>query len=142
MKNSKPKTLNSKQTQIAKTQNTSLPSSTEAKRYDLGERTLRFAKRVITYVNKLPRSLSNIEVGKQLIKSAGSTGANYIEAKESLSKKDFNMRMKISRKEAKESVYWLKLSEPADNQKREKETLIQEAIELTKIFGAIVEKSK
>jgi len=113
-----------------------------SKQYDLGERTFNFAKRVITYVNKLPKTMSNIEVGRQLIKSAGSTGANYIEAEESLSKKDFVMRIKISRKESKESRYWLRLSESRENDKKEKEELIQEATELTKIFGSIVEKSK
>jgi four helix bundle protein len=63
-------------------------------------------------------------------------GANYIEAEDALSKKDFVMRIKISRKEAKESRYWLNLSEPKDNQIKEKEELIEEAPELMKIFGS------
>jgi four helix bundle protein len=92
--------------------------------------------------NKLPKTLSNTEVGRQLIKAAGSVGANYIEAEDALSKKDSVMRIKISRKEAKESRYWLNLSEPKDNQIKEKEELIEEATELMKIFGSIVEKSK
>ena len=71
------------------------------KQYDLGERTLKFAKRVIVYVNNLPKNMANIEIGRQLIKSSGSTGANYIEAEEALSKKDFVVRIKISRKESK-----------------------------------------
>lgn len=112
------------------------------KQYNLGERTLQFAKRVITYVNALPRTISNIEIGKQLIRAAGSIGANYIEAEESLSKKDFVMRIKISRKEAKESRYWLALSEPKEEKQQEKEKSFQEATELMKIFGSIVEKSK
>ncbi len=110
--------------------------------YDLGERTLKFTKRVVIYVNNLLKTVSNIEVGKQLIRSAGSVGANYIEAEESLSKKDFIMRIKISRKEAKESRYWLILSEPKLDQYREKDELIQESTELMKIFGSIVEKSR
>ncbi len=69
-------------------------------------------------------------------------GANYIEAEEALSKKDFIMRIKISRKEAKESGYWLELTEPKEDQMIEKQNLIKESIELTKIFGSIVEKSK
>jgi len=113
-----------------------------SKQYDLGERTFNFAKRVIAYVNNLPKTLSNIEVGRQLIRASGSVGANYIEAEEALSKKDFVMRIKISRKESKESRYWLRLSEPKENYKKEKEKLIQEATELMKIFGSIVEKSK
>ena len=113
-----------------------------SKPYDLGERTLKFAKRVVTYVNKLPKTVTGIEMGKQLMRSAGSVGANYIEAEEALSKKDFCMRIKISRKEAKESKYWLLLGEPINEQQEERGALVQEATELTKIFGAIVEKSK
>jgi|SRR3989344_5783126 len=113
-----------------------------SKQYDLGDRTLKFAKRVVAYVNKLSRTVAGIEMGKQLMRSAGSVGANYIEAEEALSRKDFAMRIKISRKEAKESKYWLILSEPLEEQKQERDLLVQEALELTKIFGAIVEKSK
>ncbi len=80
-----------------------------SKQYDLEDRTFEFARDVRAFVKVLPKTLSNIEDGKQLIRSSGSVGANYIEANESLSKKDFIMRIKISRKEAKESQYWLKL---------------------------------
>ena len=113
-----------------------------SKQYDLEERTYRFAKRVNEYVNKLPKTISNIENGKQLVRSGGSVGANYIEANESLSKKDFKMRVKISKKETKESRYWLSLTQPFPQNQKEKEYLIQEATELMKIFGAILEKSK
>jgi four helix bundle protein len=73
--------------------------------YDLEERTFQFAKAVRLFVKTLPKTVSNIEDSKQLVKAAGSVGTNYREANESLSKKDFLMRMKISRKEAKESAY-------------------------------------
>ena len=73
--------------------------------YDLEERTLQFAKETINFINNVPKTLPNIEICKQLIRSAGSVGANYIEANESLGKKDFRMRIKICRKEAKESRY-------------------------------------
>ena len=82
------------------------------KKYDLEERTLVWAKRIYEYVNKLTKSITNTETGKQLTRSAGSVGANYIETNESLGRKDFLMKIKISRKEARESRYWLKLSEP------------------------------
>jgi len=72
------------------------------KKYDLEERTYSFAQKVIYYVDCLPKRTSNFEIGKQLVRSAGSVGANFIEANESLSKKDFIMRVKISKKEAKE----------------------------------------
>ena len=68
-------------------------------------------------------------------------GANYIEANESLGKKDFMMRIKISRKEAKESRYWLKLVNCSKDSEEEQKNLIQEADELMRIFGAIVEKT-
>jgi four helix bundle protein len=113
-----------------------------SKPYDLRERTLRFAKVVRNYVKNLPKTLGNIEDAKQLIKASGSVGANYIEAEEALSRKDFVMRIKISRKEAKESGYWLELTESREEQIMEKQDLIKEATELTKIFGSIVEKSK
>ena len=112
------------------------------KQYDLEERTFKFAQRVNRYVNSLPRSVSNAEIGKQLVRSAGSVGANYIEANESLGKKDFLMRIKISRKEAKESRYWINLSEPKQENLKEQSLLAQESTELMKIFGAILEKSK
>ncbi len=81
-----------------------MPKSQNTKpMYDLEERTFEFAKSVRLFVKNLPRTISTIEDGKQLIKSSGSVGANYLEANEALSKKDFLMRIKISRKEAKET---------------------------------------
>lgn len=111
-------------------------------RYDLEERCLLFAKRVNGYIKELPFNIPNRENGKQLARSAGSLGANYIEANESLSKKDFIMRIKISKKETKETIFWLKLSEPKISKNKERLYLIEEATELMKIFGAILEKCK
>jgi four helix bundle protein len=114
------------------------------KQYDLEERTLRFAQRVREFVKKLPKTLANIEDSRQLVNASGSVGANYIEANEALSKKDFIMRIKICRKEAKESRYWLKLIYTGNVSKLEKERdeLIQEATELMNIFGSILRKSE
>lgn len=98
--------------------------------------------RVNVYVNKLQKTIPNIENAKQLVRSAGSVGANYIEANESLSKKDFIMRAKISKKEARESEFWIELSEPSQEFEKEKRELLQEVLELRKILGAILEKSK
>lgn len=83
--------------------------------YDLEERTLRFARDIRNLIEKIPKSISSIEDSKQLIRSSGSVGANYIEANESLSKKDFIHRIKICRKEAKESRYWLQLINTQNN---------------------------
>ena len=112
------------------------------KTYDLEERSFQFAKRVALYCKKLPRTVSNIEYSKQVIRSSGSIGANYIEANEALSKKDFLMRIRISRKEVKESRYWLHLTEPSKDEIKEKDYLIDEATQLMNIFGSILIKSK
>ena len=112
-----------------------------SKKYDLEDRTYLFAQKVIKYVDELPKRTTNFEIGKQLVRSAGSVGANYIEANESLSKKDFIMRLKISKKEAKESRYWLNLSNPNKNYESKKTKLMCECEELQKIFGAIIRNS-
>jgi four helix bundle protein len=113
------------------------------KRFDLEERTFAFAKHVREFVKRLSKTIGNAEDSRQLIRSSGSVGANYIEANESLSKKDFVLRMKICRKEAKESRYWLRLIEATDEAiAAERDMLVQEAQELMNIFGAIVRKSE
>lgn len=113
-------------------------------KYDLEERTFRFAKEVRLFVKTIQKTIANNEDTKQVVRSSGSVGANYIEANESLGKKDFLMKIKICRKESKESAYFLKLinetNELGNND--EAERLIQEAIELKKIFSSIIEKSK
>lgn len=112
------------------------------KPYDLEERTFQFAKDVRIYVKKVPRTVANIEDLKQLVRSSGSIGANYIEANENIGKKDLVMKAKISRKEAKESAYWLRLIYETNEIEYKKEgvELRNEAIELKKIFSSIVNK--
>ena len=114
------------------------------KTYDLEDRTLNFAKKVRAIVRKLSKTMANLEDGKQLVKASGSVGANYIEANEALSKKDFIVRIKICRKEAKESRYWLRLIDTCNDPQLENERkdLENEAAELTNIFGAILHKSE
>jgi len=121
-----------------------MTQSSNSKIYDLEERTFQFAKEVRLFIKTLEKAIANIEDAKQVVRSSGSVGANYIEANESLSKKDFVFRIKISRKEAKESIYWLRLLNETNNLSNKKviEKLIQEATELKKIFSAIIEKSK
>jgi len=112
--------------------------------YDLEERTFAFAKDVALYCRRMPGNISNNEYIKQVVRSSGSVGANYIEANESLSKKDFAMRSKISRKESKETAYWLRLlvETNSNNFREEGLQLIQESIELKKILSSIIEKCK
>jgi four helix bundle protein len=113
-------------------------------RFDLEERTLSFALAVRAFVRKLSRDPTTLSDGPQVLRSSGSVGANYIEANEALSKKDFIVRIKICRKEAKETGYWLKLIDPGaiPSLVHEKEALIGESRELTAIFGAILRKSE
>ena len=112
------------------------------RRYDLESRTLEFAKELRRFVQSLPRTVGNVEDAKQVIRASGSIGANYIEANEALGKKDSLMRIRISRKEAKETAYWLQLLDVRDNDTMEhqRQTLITEAGELLAIFGAILRK--
>src|SRR6266571_2265314 len=112
------------------------------KHYDLEERTLEFAKNSRVFVRRLPRTISNIEDVKQFIRASGSIGANYIEANEAIGKKDFVMKIKICRREAKESRYWLRLIDTDGKLEGDRARLLDEADELMKIFGAIVRKSE
>lgn len=124
----------SKQISINKNQTT--------KRFDLEERTLNFAKRVIDLVKKLSKNSVNFELISQVVRSSGSIGANYREANEALGKKDFYMRIRICRKEAKETCYWLELISHSNPEFRDEiNPLITEGTEFIKIFSSMINKS-
>ena len=110
------------------------------KKYDLEERTFQFAKSVRLTLKTLKPTQFNQDDFRQLIRSSGSVGANYIEANEKLGEKDFLMRIKICRKEAKESEYWLRMIMECNSLPMDKKLggLKQEALELKKIFSAII----
>jgi len=111
------------------------------KKYDLEERTLTFAKRIIELCRALPKNTVNFELIKQLVRAGSSIGANYREANGAASKKDFSNKIRISLKEAKETHYWLQLIIEANTEFRKRiELLLQESLELVKIFSAISEK--
>ena len=114
-----------------------------AKPRDLEDRTFEFAQSVRTFVKQLPRTVSNIE-DVRLVRASGSVAANWIEADEALSKKDFLMRVKICRKESKESRLFLRLVDAglAKSNVVARETLAAEARELTLIFSSIISKSR
>ena len=113
------------------------------RRYDLDERAFEFAEKVLSFVRLLPRAPATTELIRQVVRSSGSVGANYIEASESLGRKDFLMRARICRKEAKETVYWLRLLKGTRPQLEvQRCSLIQEATELTRILGAIVSRGE
>jgi four helix bundle protein len=115
-------------------------NSTE--RFDLHERTFTFAKSVRNFIRKIPKDICNVEDIKQLTRSSGSVGANYIEANEALSRKDFFYRIKVCKKEAKESAYWLSLLHLFGKKDLEKirVDLKNEAKEFIKIFSSIAHK--
>ncbi len=114
------------------------------KQYDLEDRTLAFARETRVFVKAMPRNLANVDDIKQVVRSSGSVGANYIEANEALSKKDFLMRIRICRKEAKECRYWFDLLDGSDDNhvEQQRQALRQESVELMLIFGAILQKSQ
>lgn len=107
--------------------------------FDLMDRTYAFARDVRKFVRRVPKDICNIEDAKQLVKSSGSVKANYIEANEALSRKDFFYRIKLCRKEPKETAYWLRLLNLyGKNELEEIRThLKNEADELIKIFSTI-----
>jgi len=113
------------------------------KRFDLEERTTKFAKSVIKLCKKLPKNAINNRLIGQIVGASGSIGANYREANDALGKKDFMQRMRIARREAKESHHWLQLIITAnENIESEAIALLKEAEELKRILSSIIEKSK
>ncbi|MBI2031611.1 MAG: four helix bundle protein [Candidatus Levybacteria bacterium] len=113
------------------------------KKYDLEDRTLDFGKQIIHLIKTLPKNTVNLTLGSQAIRSGTSMGANYREANETETKKDFCFRIRICRKEGKETIYWLNLIIEANPELEQRiKPLLQEATELVKIFAAILEKSR
>ena len=111
--------------------------------YDLEDRTLAFAKRILDMTQALPKDSTNLHFIDQVVRSSTSVGANYREANDALGKKYFIHRVRISRKECKETTYWLKLI-LYNNPKLEKrmEGITGESIELTKILSAIIKSAQ
>jgi len=114
---------------------------TNSKQYDLEDRTLEYGKRIIRMCKALPKNTINFKLIDQAIRSGTSMRANYREANETETKKDFKYRIRICRKEGKETIYWLNLITEANPEFKERiKPLLQETIELVKIFAAILEK--
>ncbi|HET6994595.1 MAG TPA: four helix bundle protein [Chitinophagaceae bacterium] len=113
-----------------------------SKKYDLEERTALFAERVRDFCLKLPKNAANAEYVPQLIRAGSSPGANYIEGNETIGDKDFKMKIKTCRREAKESGYWLRLmiTDGSKECEDERRCLRQEAKEFVLIFSAILKK--
>lgn len=106
------------------------------------ERLYSFARRCQELVKKLPKNIYNLEYGGQLIRTSGSMGSNYIEALEAASKRDFVYRLRVSRKETRESIHWLRLIKDANGEvgeiDLELKSLIQEGQEIKRIFTSSI----
>ena len=114
-----------------------------SKQYDLEDRTLEFGKRIIRLAKALPKNIVNFKLTDQVVRSGTSMGANYREANETETKKDFKYRIRICRKEGKETIYWLQLIIEANSEFEERvKPLLQETTELVKIFASILIKSE
>ena len=109
---------------------------------ELEDRFQNFAIRIRDFCMKLKRDVINIEYIKQLIRAGSSVGANYIEASDDLGKADEKMKIKISRRESKEAVYWLNLVITYNDEilERERLELIDEGIQIRKILSTILKK--
>jgi four helix bundle protein len=118
--------------------------NTDAKPYDLEERTFLFARKIRAFVKTLPPTIANKRDVRQLVDASGSVGANYREANEAITKKEFRYRAMICRKEAKEARYWLRLLDTGSDAavESERDELRGEADELMKIFNSILNKSR
>lgn len=114
----------------------------QTRKYDLEDRTAVFAERIRDFCLRLPKNAANMEYIPQLIRAGSSPGANYIEANESIGDKDFMMKIKTCRREAKESGFWLRLivTDGMEGSEKERSVLRQEAKELVLIFTAILKK--
>lgn len=112
------------------------------KNYDLEERTIKFSKNIINLCKKIPFNIINKRLIDQLLRSATSIGANYREANECDTKKDFKNKVRISKKEARETIYWLELLIDANlNAKDEILKLLDESKQLMKILASIYLKT-
>jgi len=110
---------------------------------DIQKRTFDFGIRIVKMVNRLPRTLASVEIGRQVLRSGTSVGANVQEADAAESKKDFCHKMGIARKEAQETRYWLGIIRTAILvNDAEVDLLYEESDELSRILAAIVNKTR
>jgi four helix bundle protein len=109
--------------------------------FDLEKRTTEFGKRIIRMCQVIPKNTINFPMIDQIVRSAGSIGANYREANDPLGKKDFLYRIRIARKETKETIHWLEMIEEANkNLKPRMASIYNEAVEIRNILSSIINK--
>jgi len=118
------------------------PNTTSQKAFDLEERTATFGEAVVRFAKKIPHNPVTLPLISQFVRSGTSVGANYCEADDAGSKKDFKYKIGICRKEARETKLWLRMiATAAPELKAEARKLWQEAKEIHLIFAAIWRKS-
>jgi four helix bundle protein len=129
--------------ELTMTNEDAVGASSAKSSFDLEERTARFGEECIYFVRGIRADHVSIPLISQLVRAAGSVGANYCEADEAASKKEFRYRISLCKKEARESKHWLRLLVAAcPEQRDEARRLWREANELTKVFAAIHRNSK
>jgi len=120
-----------------------IQNQNDKKKYDLAERTAKFGESVIEFVSTLPNTPVNKVLISQVVRSATSIGANYMEADAAESKKDFQHKIAIGNKESKETMHWTRMIAKANPIKKDEcRKLWQEAHELTLIFSSILRRGK
>ena len=116
-------------------------SSKSKEKYDLEERTAKFGETIIDFLKNIPDSTINKPLISQLLRSATSVGANYMEADAASSKKDFRHKISLCKKESKETLHWLRMVVKANPSKKEQaRSLWKESKELVLIFSSILLK--
>jgi hypothetical protein len=107
-------------------------------KYDLEERTAKFGEAIIDFIKRIEKNEINRPLSNQIVRSATSIGANYMEANQAISKKDFKNKIRICQKESNETKHWLRMIARADSSKKDVcEKLWSEAHQLTLIFAKI-----
>jgi len=118
-------------------------SNDKERKFDLEERTAKFWENIIEFAKKIPKTPITLPLIGQLVRAGTSVGSNYCEADCAESKKDFEHKLGICKKESKESKHWLRMvSKATPELKDEARKLWREANELNLIFSSIVNKSK
>ena len=113
----------------------------QGNKYDLEERTAKFGEEIIRFTKKIPKDTITLPIISQLVKAGTSVGANYCEADDAVSKKDFRNKIGIVKKESRECKHFIRMIIVAEpDMKEDGQILWQEAKELNLIFNAIFKK--
>jgi four helix bundle protein len=112
--------------------------------YDLEERTAKFGENIIAFAQTIPKNPVTLPLISQLVRSGTSVGANYCEADNACSKRDFVNKIGICRKESRESAHWLRMTAKAEDAVKGDlwQRLVKESRELNLIFAAIINKCR